>query len=332
MRPSDRSRRLAMPAAIAFLLGLISMSSTTNALAQTKWPDRPIKVVVAYPAGSTGDNIMRAMSDDLRVRLGQPVIIENKVGAGGNIAALQVAKATPDGYTLLVGAANNFAANQFLYKDMGFDPVKAFEPIAALADVPAVLFVNSGLGVDSFSAFTDAAKKASGKMNYGSPGTGTPPHLAAELINRAAGWNLVHIPYKGSPFTVTALLGNEIQLMLAAAGVGAQHVASGKLRALAVGAPTRLPEFPNAPTLSELGLGQIKASTWWGLAAPKGTPAPVVATLGKAFKESLSDPKIAEGLKKLGTIPMPNTDLGTLIREDAAYWEKAIGQMAIRID
>lgn len=318
---------------LALALGAAgSLTLAGAALAQAKWPDRPIKVVVAYPPGSTGDNIMRAMSEDLKARLGQPILIENKVGAGGNIAALQVAKSAPDGTNLLVGAANNFAANQFLYKDMGFDPVRVFEPVAALADVPAVLFVNSSLGVNTFAEFTATAKAARGKMSYGSPGTGTPPHLAAELINQAAGWELLHVPYKGSPFTVTALLGNEIQLILAAAGVGAQHVKAGKLKVIAVGAQARLPDFANAPTLRELGLGQIKASTWWGIAAPKGTPQVAIDTLRKAFRESLSDARVAESLKQFGTIPMPNVDLGELIREDAGYWEAAIKKMGVRIE
>lgn len=299
---------------------------------QAAWPERPVKIVVAYPPGSTGDNIVRAMSDDLRTRLGQPVVVENRTGAGGNIAAAAVASAAPDGYTLLVGAANNFAANQFLYKSMGFDPVRAFEPVAALADVPAVLFINSALPATTLAEFTRHAKANPGKLSYGSPGTGTPPHLAAELINQAAGWGLVHVPYRGSPFTVTALLGNEVQLILAGAGVGAQHVKAGKLRAIAVGGAARVPEFPDAPTLAELGLGQIKASTWWGVAAPKGTPAAAVDTLRKAFQGSLRDPKIQAQLTRLGTIPMPEVDLGALIREDATYWEGAIKRMGIQVE
>ena len=314
------------------LIAACSAAVTLSAGAQGKWPDRPIKIVVGYPAGSTGDNVVRAMSDDLRARLGQPIIVENKTGAGGNIAGAYVAKAAADGYTLFVGAANNYAANQFLYKEMGFDPVRAFEPVSALVDVPAVLFVNTSLQVGTFQEFTAAARKAKGKMSYGSPGIGTPPHLAAELINQAAGWQLLHVPYKGSPFTLAALLGNEIQLILAGAGVGAEHVKSGKLKAIAVGAPARLADLPDVPTLKELGLGQIKASTWWGIAAPKGTPAAVVQTLQRAFYASLSDPKIQAHLKQIGTIPMPGVDLSALIKEDAAYWEAAIKKMDVRIE
>lgn len=314
------------------LLSAIALALPALAFAQDKLPDKPIRIVVAYPAGSTGDNVIRAMSEELRQRLGQTIVVENRVGAGGNIAGAFVAKAPPDGSTLLVGAANNFAGNQFLYKDMGFDPVQAYEPIAALVDVPAVLFVNSSLKTPTFQAFTAAAKSGNRRMSYGSPGVGTPPHLAAELINRAAGWQLLHVPYRGSPFTVTALLGNEVQLILAAAGVGAQHVKAGKLEVIAVGAQERIPEFPEAPTLKELGLGHIKASTWWGVAAPRGTPAAVVATLRKAFQDTLSEPRIQAQLRQIGTIPMPTTDLRALIREDAGYWEKAIREMGVRVE
>ncbi|WP_342131204.1 Bug family tripartite tricarboxylate transporter substrate binding protein [Hydrogenophaga sp. OTU3427] len=317
---------------VSLLMALSACMAPAAALAQ--WPDKPIKIVVAYPAGSTGDNVLRLMSDGLRARLGQPVVIENRSGAGGNIAASQVTQAKPDGYTLLLGAANNFAANQFLYKDLGFDPLLAFEPVIALVDVPAVLFINAQLVAKNYEEFTAAAKASGGRMAYGSPGTGTPPHLAAELINQAAGWGLLHVPYRGSPSTVAALLANEIQLILAGAGVGLQHVKAGKLRAIAVGSSDRLSEFPQVPTLRELGLGQIKASTWWGVAAPKGTPREVVERLRQAFAAILADPKVKEQLRQLGSLPVGGgtRDLAVLIQEDAAYWGPVIKKMGVQVE
>lgn len=298
------------------------------------WPERPIKVVVAYSPGSTGDNVIRLMTDSLGKKLGQPVIVENKSGAGGNIAAAGVARAAPDGYTLLLGAANNYAANQFLYKDMGFDPVKDFDPVMALVDVPAVVFINTASSAKTFKEFVALAKAHKGKMSYGSPGIGTPPHLAAELINQEADLGLVHVPYRGSPFTVAALLSNEVQMILAGSGVGLQHVKAGKLRAIAVGAKARLPEFPDTPTLKEVGLGNIKASTWWGVAAPKGTPPAVLDKLRNAFAETLAEPKVQEGLRKLGTIPLSgaDADMSALVKEDSKYWEAAIKKMGVKVD
>ena len=302
--------------------------------AQTNWPQKPIKIVVAYPAGSTGDNVVRLLSEDLRRRLGQPIIVDNRVGAGGNIGASVVAQASPDGYTLLVGAANNFAINQFLYKSMGFDPVKAFEPIAVLVDVPSVVFVNTTLPAKTFPEFASYAQANPGKLNYGSPGAGTPPHLAAELINQNAKLGLIHVAYKGSPSTVAALLANDVQMILAGAGVGASHVKAGKLRAIAVGGSARLAEFLDVPTLTELGLGSVRASTWWGLAAPKGTPPEVIERLNRSFHEALANPGLQRQLRDLGALPVGGTsaDMAKLVSDDSRYWKRAIGQMGVNLD
>ena len=299
-----------------------------------EWPDRPIKIVVAYSAGSTGDNVIRLMTDTLATKLGQPVVVENRSGAGGNIAAQGVARSKPDGYTLLLGAANNYAANQYLYKDMGFDPVQDLDPVIALVDVPAVVFINTAVPAKTFKEFVAYARAHKGTMSYGSPGIGTPPHLAAELINRATDMGLQNVPYRGSPFTVAALLSNQVQMILGGAAVGLQHVKDGKLRAVAVGSQERLPEFPQTPTLKELGLGQIKASTWWGVAAPKGTPPAVLTKLRDAFATAVADPKIQESLRRLGTIPLTGAaaDMGALIKEDAPYWQAAIKTMGVKVE
>lgn len=314
---------------------LVTLCTALAPLAQAQsWPERPIKVVVAYSPGSTGDNVIRLMTDSLGRKLGQPVIVENKSGAGGNIAAASVARATPDGYTLLLGAANNYAANQYLYKDMGFDPLKDLDPVMAIVDVPAVVFINTATPATTFKEFEALARASKGKMSYGSPGVGTPPHLAAELINQQAELGLVHVPYRGSPFTVAALLSNEVQMILAGSGVGLQHVKAGKLRAVAVGSQARLPEFPDAPTLQEVGLGNIKASTWWGVAAPHGTPQAALEKLRQAFAAALGDPKVQEGLRKLGTIPLSGAaaDMDRLVKEDSKYWEAAIKKLGVKVD
>lgn len=315
----------------AFVLAALACGAVP---AQTNWPQRPIKVVVAYPAGSTGDNVIRVLTEDLRHRLGQPIVVDNRAGAGGNIGASTVAQASPDGYTLLLAAANNFASNQFLYKDMGFDPLKAFQPVAVLVDVPAVVFINASLPVRNFVEFSSYAKANVGKLNYGSPGPGTPPHLAAELINQYAKLGIIHVPYKGSPFTVAALLSNEVQMILAGSGVGSPHVKAGKLRAIAVGGTARLAEFPEVPTLNELGLSNVKASTWWGVAAPKGTPPDVIEKLNRSFNEALANPALQRQLHDLGALPLRGTaaDMEKLVSEDSRYWQRAISQMGIKVD
>ena len=202
------------------LLSISSLAASAipvPAPAQTRWPDRPLRVVIGYPPGSMGDNLVRAMAEDLRQRLGQALVVDNRPGAGGSLASAAVARAAPDGLTLLVGAASNFTANQFLYKDLGFDPLKAFEPVALLGDVPSVLFIHAGVAASSFAEFGQAAKASNGRFAYASPGSGTPPHLAAELINRAAGWSMLHVPYKGSPPALNAVLAGDAQLLLASA-------------------------------------------------------------------------------------------------------------------
>lgn len=315
----------------AFVLAALACMAVS---AQADWPQRPIKIVVAYPAGSTGDNVIRVLTEDLRRRLGQPIVIDNRAGAGGNIGASTVAQASPDGYTLLLAAANNFASNQFLYKNMGFDPLKAFQPVSVLVDVPAVVFINASLPVKTFTEFAGYAKANVGKLNYGSPGPGTPPHLAAELINQYAKLGLTHVPYKGSPFTVAALLANEVQMTLAGAGVGTPHVKAGKLRAIAVGATTRIAEFPEVPTLGELGLSNVKASTWWGVAAPRGTPPEVIEKLNRSFHEALANPALQRQLHDLGALPVGGTaaDMTKLVGDDSRYWQRAIDQIGVKVD
>lgn len=315
-----------------FLVGLLITWASASS-AQPAWPDRPIKLVVAYSAGSTGDIVVRALIDQTRERLGQPLIVENRAGAGGNIAASAVVNAAPDGTTLLVGAANNFVINQFLYSNIGFDPVTALAPVIALVDVPAVLFVNAATPASSLADLVKLAKASGGKMNYASPGLGTPPHLASEAINQTTSMGMQHVPYRGSPFTIAALLANDVQLVLAGAGAGIEHVKAGKLRAIAVGSRARLPELPEVSTLAELGLGEIRASTWWAIAAPRATPQPIVEKIARAFAESIALPAMQEKLREMGTLPLggSTSDLELLIRNDLKYWQAALPSLRIKI-
>ena len=245
---------------VRFLLALLVALGCVRP-AWAEWPERPIRIVVPYAAGAMGDVLIRLLSEELRSRLGQPVVVENRPGAGGNIGATAVAQAAPDGYTLLVGATNNFVINQSLYRQMAFDPLKAFEPITIMADVPSVIFISGDVPAKSFSEFVAYAKENPGKLNYGSPGTGTTPHLSAELINRARGLGMTHVSYSGAPPAITALLANQVQFYLGGAGLGAQHVRAGKLRALAVASSSRLVSMPDTPTFDEAGSGAVNART-----------------------------------------------------------------------
>ena len=312
-------------------LALLASTLATSVLAQTPWPQQPIKIVVAYPAGAMGDSVMRLLSEDIARQLGQAVVIDNRGGAGGNIGANTVAHAKPDGYTFLVAAANNYSVNQYIYPSTGFDVNKDLLPVSALVNVPSVLFASAALPANSYVEFAQYAKQHPGKVNYGSPGAGTPPHLTTELLNEQAGLGMLHVPYKGSSFTVTALLANDIQVMLAGSGVGMPHLKAGKLKAFAVGTEQRLPELPDTPTFNELGLKHLRANTWWGMAAPKGTPADIVGKMNQALDQTLAKPDIQQKLATLGAqvIGGKPRAMQDLMTQDNAYWKEKLKTMKL---
>jgi tripartite-type tricarboxylate transporter receptor subunit TctC len=303
-----------------------------TALAQ--YPDKPVRIIVPYAAGAMGDVVSRVLAEELRPRLGQPVIVDARPGAGGNIGTAAVVQASPDGYTVLVAATNNLVINQFLYPNLGFDPLEALAPVTLLVDVPSVVFTSGQIPAKTFPEFAQFAKTNRGKLNYGSPGAGSTPHLSAELINRSRGLGLSHIPYKGASQAITALLANEVHMYLAGAGLGAQHVRAGKIYAVAVSSSKRLDALPDTPTFQEAGLADIKASNWWGAAVPKGSPASVVRRLNDAFRGALASSAAQEQFKKLGVIPIDDTPEGTLrrLREESEFWSKAVKEMNVRID
>ena len=302
--------------------------------AGAQWPDKPVRVVVPYVAGAMGDVVSRLLAEELRPKLGQPVIVDNRPGAGGNIGTAAVAQAEPDGYTVVVGATNNFVINQFLYRGMGFDPLQALAPVTILVDVPSVIFINAQLPARTFAEFAQYARASKGKVNYGSPGAGTTPHLSAALINQTRNLGMTHIPYKGASQAVSALLANEVQFYMGGAGLGAQHVKAGKLHAVAVSNDKRVGALPDTPTFQEAGLGDIKASNYWAVAVPKATPPQVVEKLYQAFRASLTTPAASDRFAKIGVVPIGTTPAETARRwrEEADYWAKAVKDMAVRID
>jgi tripartite-type tricarboxylate transporter receptor subunit TctC len=245
-----------------------------------------------------------------------------------------VVQAPADGYTVLVAATNNLVINQYLYPNLGFDPLEALVPVTLLVDVPSVVFTSGQIPAKSFAEFAAYARANKGKLNYGSPGAGSTPHLSAELINRSRNLGLAHIPYKGASQAITALLANEVHMYLAGAGLGAQHVKAGRIHAVAVSSAKRLDALPDTPTFQEAGLADIKASNWWGAAVPKGTPAAVVKRLNEAFRASLAAPAAQAQFQKLGVIPIDSSPEETLkrLREEAEFWGKAVKEMNVRVD
>ncbi|WP_413816440.1 Bug family tripartite tricarboxylate transporter substrate binding protein [Pigmentiphaga sp.] len=242
--------------ALAALLLLSAFSA--GAQGADTWPSRPIRVVVPYAPGNAGDVTFRIVQQELEARLGANFFIDNKSGASGNIGAEDVVRAAPDGYTLLLGATNNFVTNQFL-ATLRYDPTRDLVPISVINNAPAVVVVNASLPVNDLVELTAYAKKHPGKLNYGTPGSGTAPHLIGALYAQSAGIELVHVPYRGSPPAVQALLAGDVQIFFASAGIStvAGHIASGKLKALAVAAPQRMPALPEVKTTVEQGM------PWW---------------------------------------------------------------------
>lgn len=315
------------------VLALLAFGIAAPVAAQD-YPSKIIHIIVPYAPGSVGDTTARLVAAAIEPRLGQRVLVETRPGAGGNIGAAAVASAAPDGHTLLLGATNNFAINQFLYSSMTFDPMTAFAPIMLVADVPSVIFVSGAVPASTFRDFVEYARANPGKLNFASPSAGTTPHLAGELLNQLAGIRMVHVPYRGAGPAMLALVAGEVQMYMVGLVSGQPHLASGKIKALAVAAPQRLPGLPDVPTTAEAGFPQFKASNWWGLAAPKGTPRPIIERLNREIAAALTEPGLKARFGEAGLVPVASSPeaFAAQIREDAALWQKTIQSAGLTLN
>ncbi|HEX7888770.1 MAG TPA: tripartite tricarboxylate transporter substrate binding protein [Ramlibacter sp.] len=269
------------------------------------FPNKPVRFIVSFPPGGAADQIARAVSEPLSHALGQPVIVENRAGANGNIAGDYVSKQPADGYTLLMSSGGTVSINPHLYTKMPFDPVKDLVPVAAAARVLVYLEVNpQKLPVKDAQEFIAYLKANPGKLSFGTPGNGSSPHLAAEMMKAQANVFATHIPYRGAAPAMQDLLGGQVDFMFDP-GIGLQHVKSGKLKLLAIGSPKRTPQFPDVPTLDEIGLKDFDADTWFGFYAPGGTPQPAIAKLNAEINKVLRSPAFVERMNAIGAIPAP---------------------------
>jgi tripartite-type tricarboxylate transporter receptor subunit TctC len=283
---------------------LAALAAAPAALAQgAPFPTKPVTIIVSVSAGGSIDTIARTLAEELAKNLGQPVIVENRPGANGNLAAQAVARAAPDGYTLLATGGSTLNLNPHLYKQLPFDPVKSFVPITMTARTNLILVVHPKLKVDTVEAFVALAKSQPGKLNYGSAGNGSLLHIAGELFNDAAGVDTRHVPYKGLAPAVNDLLAGQIDFMFDSATT-VPHIKSGKVKALAVVGPNRLAALPDLKVLSAHGIKGVElASGWHGLFAPAGTPPEIVAKLNAEAVKVLSMPKVKERISALGAEP-----------------------------
>ena len=311
-----------------------AVAAMCTSLTHAAWPEMPIRIVVPYAAGSAGDLILRQMLPGLQARLGQPLVVDNKAGAGGNIGAMDVVRAKPDGYTLLLGATNNFVINQYLYKSMGFDPLQALAPVTRVADVPSVLFINSSLPAFNYREFAEHAKANIAKYNFGSPGSGTTPHLSGVALSDAMGAQMTHIAYKGAQPGVTGLLGNEVQMFLVGYGVAGAQLSSGRIRALAVVSNERLKVLPETPTAREAGVPDVILSNWWGLAAPRGTDPGIVKRLSDEIRALQALPATQQFLSAQGFVGAANTpeEFARQLAREAVQWQTIVNKSGATVD
>ena len=295
------------------------------ALAQT-YPAKPVHVVIPYPAGSTPDIVGRTLSSKLQDAMGQPFVVENRTGAGGNIGAEAVAKAPADGYTLLIGINGPAAINKFLYKNLSYDSDKDLAPISLLATSPQMLVVVPSLEVSDFKSFVGYLKKNPGRLSYGSVGAGSASHLTMELLKSDAGVFVVHIPYRGFPPAVTDMLSGNIQTMFAVIPAVLPQVRAGKLKALAVTGKKRSALAPEVPSVAELGYPQLESLAWIGLLAPAATPADVINRLQAETVKGMRAPDARDMHGKLGfdVVASSQAEFSAWIRAEQAKWSRVI--------
>ena len=314
------------------LCAALLFSITSMATAQP-WPAKPIRIVAPYAAGGSNDIAARILAERLSQRLGQQVIVENKPGANTRIATEFVAKSAPDGYTLFFCAAPH-STNPGLYGKLPYDTVKDFAPVVHAVTVPLFFLVPAASPAKNTKDLLELAKKDAAYANIGSPGNGSAPHLAIELLNSVAGANLMHIPYKGDAPAIQDLLGGRLGASVNPVAPALPHIKAGKLRAISVASPQRYALLPDVPTLAEQGFRGADAFAWFGLLAPTGTPADVTARLNSEVNLALKQPEIAEKMAGLGMTPVGGTQeqFGAFIRADIDKWTKLIQARNIKPD
>lgn len=319
------TRRLAM--------ALVAATLTSTAFAQA-WPNRPIRLVVPFPPGGGTDTIAREISHQVSLATGWNFVIDNKPGAGGNLGVDSVAKAAPDGYSLVIGQTSNLAINPSLYAKLPYDPQKDLAPITLLANAPLLMVTGTGTPYKSVADVIKDAKARPGSVNFASSGNGTVAHLSGELLQKAAGVKFQHVPYRGAAQAATDVIGNRVELYMSSVPTLLGHIKSEKLRPLAITSAKRVADLPDVPTLSELGYKDINVVTWFGLLAPAGTPKDIVAKLNAEFNKALQNPELRKKLSNEGAEPEGSTPdkFAALIKEEIPRWGKVVTESGARLD
>jgi tripartite-type tricarboxylate transporter receptor subunit TctC len=318
--------------ACAALLAL-SQQAPAQTPAAPGWPDKPIRLVVSFAPGGVHDTLSRVLQPKLTEALGQPIVIENRAGAGGNIAAEAVAKSAPDGYTFLI-ASEAIATNEYLYRKLAYDPYKDLVPVAKLADYPMALIVHPSLWVDNVRDLVALAQAKPGSISYGSAGIGASGHLAGELFKSVADIDMVHVPYKGGAPALADLIAGRIQVMFLSVSLTVPQAKQGKVKVLAVTGRRRARELPDVPTTTEQGFPQVQALLFSSMLAPARTPAPIIARMNEAVVKALESPDVQKRLADLGAVPAPSSpdEFRKILRDEGERWGKLIREKNIRAD
>lgn len=326
--PHDAGRRAALVHGMAGLAAVLAGS----AVHAQSWPAKPLRVLLGYTPGGAADVTAREITTQLGKLLGQPMVVDYKAGASGTIAAAELARSAPDGYTL--GLFDNAPLTIVpALRNVGYDPLTSMTPIAMVSQLPQMLVASPSAGVSTTRELIDTLRKAPGRMNYASGGSGSVGHLAAELFKSRTGTFAVHVPYRGGAPAITALLAGDVQFAFLTASATAPFIASGRLKALGVSSLSRIPSQSNVPTISESGVPGFNAPGWFALMAPAGMPDPIVAALRKSVSELLASPSLATRLEALGqTVAPGGTDVRAVIATELATWKKLIDEKKIVVE
>jgi len=302
--------------------------------AQAQYPEQPVRLIVPFPAGGGADILARTIMPKVSQALGQPIVIDNRPGAGGNVGAEFVAHAPPDGYTLLYGTNGTHAINKALYAKLGFDPVRDFAPVSRMTQIAAMLVVNPSLPVSTVGELVAYAKANPGRLNYASAGNGTTSHLAGALLAQVAGIEIVHIPYRGGAAAATDLAGGQVHMMIDVMPNAYPLAKSGKVRGIAVTTARRWPGAPELPTFAESGLPGFEVTAWDGILAPAGTPQAVVDRLNAAIRQALDDPELRETLLARGAQPIAGSpaEFARHIQTESEKWTQVVRASGARVD
>jgi len=308
-----------------------TLTTAPTLAAEARYPSKPVTVVVPFGAGGIADALPRIVGQRLSEKWGVPVVVENKAGASGNIGMAQVARAAPDGYTLALAPAGNLTVNPLLYKQLPFDTARDFAPVTLLATSPNVLVVNEKVPAQSFEELVDYARQHPDKLNYASPGPGSGAHLAGELLNQSAGIVTRHIPYNGMAPAVNDVVAGNVDMMFAGISTVLPHIQSGKLRALAVAGPERLPQLRDVPTVAQSGYPGFDVTSWYGIVAPAGVPAEILDTLQKDIALALRDEAVGQKFSGLGVTPADSgrEAFARMIQDETRKWADIVEKAGI---